>query len=78
VVHLESGQEVVILEGDAVHGEWPGHVFDAYDAKYGYRIDGENRQTSLFVLRPRVALTWTEPEFTTNATRWVFGTASGA
>jgi hypothetical protein len=25
------------------------------------------------VFRPRVAQTWTEPDFPRNATRWVFG-----
>lgn len=71
-VHLESGDDVVILEGDAIRDTWPEHVFDAYDAKYGYRLDSQNRETSLFVLRPRVAHTWTEADFTKNATRWVF------
>jgi PPOX class probable F420-dependent enzyme len=72
VVHLESGDEVVIVEGDATQSPWPDHVFDAYHAKYGYRIDATNRETSLFVLRPRVVQTWTERDFTKNAARWVF------
>jgi PPOX class probable F420-dependent enzyme len=72
VVHLESGDEVVVIEGEATLSAWPEHLLEAYYAKYGYRIDAENRQTSLFQLRPRVALTWTEREFTKNATRWVF------
>jgi Pyridoxamine 5'-phosphate oxidase len=72
VVHLESGDDVVIVEGDAKPARWPADVFDEYEAKYGYRIDSENRESSLFVLRPRIAYTWTEPDFTKNATRWVF------
>jgi PPOX class probable F420-dependent enzyme len=72
VVHLESGDDVVILEGDVNRAAWPRHVLDAYEAKYGYRIDAQNRDTSLFLLRPRVAYTWTEQEFTKNATRWLF------
>jgi pyridoxamine 5'-phosphate oxidase-like protein len=72
VVHLESGDDVVILEGDALAGPWPAAVFDEYEAKYGYRIDAESRASSLFVLRPRIVQTWTEHDFTRNATRWVF------
>jgi PPOX class probable F420-dependent enzyme len=72
VVHLESGDDVVIVEGDATRSAWPGHVIDAYDAKYGYRIDTQNRDTSLFILRPTVAYTWTERDFTKTAARWSF------
>ena len=72
VIHLESGDDVVIVEGDARREVWPDSAFDAYDAKYAYRIDSQNRESSLFVLRPRVAYTWTESDFTKNATRWVF------
>jgi hypothetical protein len=72
VVHLESGDDVVILEGEAVRSECPDSVCDAYEAKYGYRLDRGNADTPVFVLWPRVAQTWTERDFPKAAVRWTF------
>jgi general stress protein 26 len=75
IVHLESGDHVVILEGEAelVQEESELAAFvEAYDAKYGYRVDVSNPAFSVFRLRPRVARTWTEQAFPGTATRWVF------
>ena len=72
VVHLESGDDVVILEGRVElpdDRELQEQAADAYEAKYGHR------PVRLFALRPRVAQTWTESGFTRNATRWVFAQA---
>jgi len=67
VVHLESGDDVVILEGDVeLPPELPEPVGDAYEAKYG------QRPPRLMAFRPRIAQTWTESDFVHNATRWVF------
>jgi hypothetical protein len=67
VVHLESGDDVVILEGAVELPETlPEGVAAAYEEKYGHRVE------RLFALRPRVAHTWTERDFARNATRWVF------
>jgi PPOX class probable F420-dependent enzyme len=68
VVHLESGDEVVILHGEAEVTEVEDSVLDAYEAKYGYRPPG-NR---LFRLRPRRALAWLEADYPKTATRFDF------
>jgi hypothetical protein len=69
-VHLESGDDVVILDGEAAIADWPDAVVDAYESKYGYRIDASNDVYGLYVFRPRSALTWEEIK---DAVRWTFG-----
>jgi hypothetical protein len=69
-VHLESGDDVVILEGRVERISDPQHpllagIDDAYEAKYGLR-----HGPPVWVLRPRVVLAWTQ--FPANATRWRF------
>ena len=73
VVHLESGDETVILEGDVEEAR-EGHeeYADRYEAKYGYRPSPLDEANVTYVLRPRTAQTWTESGFPRNATRWVF------
>jgi len=68
-IHLESGDDVVIVDGEATQTEWSSAIVDAYEAKYGYRIDTTNESYGLYVLRPRSAQTWTKLE---NAVRWTF------
>ena len=73
VVHLESGDETVILEGDVEEASGDlARYADAYDAKYGYRPDPAEEDSVVYVLRPRTAQTWTESGFPRNATRWQF------
>ncbi len=78
-VHLESGEDVVILEGVAEEvsdAALIGRINDAYGPKYEW---GE-RMPSFFALRPRVAFAWlcrgggpaSEKDFTGSATRWTF------
>lgn len=71
-VHLESGDAVVILEGEVVKVAWQESVIDAYEAKYAFRIEPANDDLGAYVLRPRVAQTWTESGYPKNAARWVF------
>src|SRR5574341_44277 len=69
VIHLESGDEVVIVEGDAEEITDPDlqrRIDDQYEAKYSIR-----HGTPVFALRPRKAFGWTE--YPTTVTRWVFG-----
>jgi hypothetical protein len=71
-LHLESGNEVVIVEGIVEDVAEPDRalytrVADAYEAKYNYRLPDHG----FFLLRPRAALGWTE--FPGDATRWTFG-----
>jgi hypothetical protein len=78
-VHLESGDDVVILEGTAQFVRplpppiW-AVIDDAMAAKYGYRpsSDGTGPEHGMFVLSPRVAFAWTA--FPGDATRWTFPT----
>jgi hypothetical protein len=73
VVHLESGDETVILEGEVEEaGERLDAYADAYETKYGYRPNPLDESNATYVLRPRTAQTWTESGFPRNATRWVF------
>lgn len=76
LVHLESGDDVVILEGEA---QWltdvdPAlwqRIADRYDAKYpGFRPDPPSAQGPFVALRPQTALGWLERDFPRSATRW--------
>jgi hypothetical protein len=71
VIHLESGDEVVILHGEVERYELKESLADAYEAKYDYRPEpGEG----WFTLRPRRALAWLEREYPKTATRFDFDT----
>lgn len=73
VVHLESGDDVVILEGRAeVLRDRPAleRFVEVYDAKYGHRIDVDNPSFTVFALRPVCVLSWLERAFPATATRW--------
>jgi pyridoxamine 5'-phosphate oxidase-like protein len=75
-VHLESGDDVVILEGRVEEA-------DVNDPPTRKRLDSASRQkynmpmvvvrgSVCYRVRPRVVLAWTESEFPKNATRWEF------
>ena len=78
VVHLENGDEAVILEGEAVPVVKPDRaVFermaDAYEKKYGgFRPEYPEEAGGTYTVRPRVAFGWREQDFGTSATRWRF------
>lgn len=75
VIHLESGDEVCVLEGVVERvtvPQLPASFVDEYEAKYDFRLDLTMEGFGLFVLAPRLALTWTEADFPTTATRWTF------
>lgn len=75
VAHLESGDEVCVLEG-AVEwlraSELPAGFADAYEEKYDFALDVTNPDYAFLRLAPRVALTWRESDFPVSATRWRF------
>jgi hypothetical protein len=76
VVHLESGDEVVILEGtvDRFDGtdDVPG-LRDAYLEKYGFDMATlPSAESVWFAVKPSVAHGWREADFATSATRWQF------
>jgi len=75
-VHLESGDDVVILEGNAAE-------VDLSDKPTFKKLDAASRakyempmmvmpESVFYSIRPRVVLAWTENDFPNNATRWQF------
>jgi nitroimidazol reductase NimA-like FMN-containing flavoprotein (pyridoxamine 5'-phosphate oxidase superfamily) len=80
VVHLESGDEVVILEGEARDATRPNRALaerlaEAFSAKYAETHDyrpapDQWDRGGLWVLRPSVAFGWSE--FPSTTTRWRF------
>ena len=81
VVHLESGDDVVILEGIAEEFANPepslfARIADAYAAKYLDPETGQEFRLSdvegMYAVHPRVAFGWLERDFPRTATRWSF------
>jgi PPOX class probable F420-dependent enzyme len=75
VLHLESGDEVVILEGVVEELTAPGgfqRYADAYAAKYDFRPEPGGPDDVTYRLQPQVALAWLESDFPRTATRWLF------
>jgi len=77
-IHLESGDDVIILEGQAVevdltHKPTLRKLDAASRAKYKMPIMIVP-ESILYRVRPRMVLAWTEKDFPTNATRWTFNT----
>jgi Pyridoxamine 5'-phosphate oxidase len=71
--HLESGDEVAILDGDVERPLDPAllaRFADAYDAKYGIKVDVTRSETPILALRPTTVLSWTEANYPETATRW--------
>ncbi len=76
VVHLESGDEAVVLEGIAEEATDPqllAEFVEAYDTKYKFRPDPSEPGNVTYALHPRVAFAWLEKDFPGGATRWQFG-----
>lgn len=73
-VHLESGSDVIILQGEAVpltnpDKELTVRLADLSAEKYGYRPKPEDYEApGTFVFAPKVVLAW--KEFPKDATRW--------
>jgi len=71
-VHLESGDEVVIIEGWArlLEDEELAAILDAdYRAKYGVQLVGN----PVYEVAPRKVYAWSERDFPRSATRWLTG-----
>lgn len=74
-VHLESGDDVVILEGMAQEVADPDGLVrfaDAYEAKYQVRPDTQDEKNAIYALRVKTAFAWLEADFPGGATRWQF------
>jgi hypothetical protein len=75
-VHLESGDDVVILEGDVglvTDEELLQRLGEDYSRKYELDVSFTGGRP-LFAVRPRVAYAWRERDFPATATRFVFAT----
>jgi PPOX class probable F420-dependent enzyme len=81
VVHLESGDDVVILDGTVeivpvavADAAWLARFADAYSAKYAIKMDfaamGADMAAALYRLHPRTAFAWLESAFPATATRF--------
>lgn len=68
VVHLESGDEVVILEGTLEPCRPTREVIEAYESKYGVSLGDD--PIEMYRLRWTKALAWLESDFPRTATRW--------
>jgi general stress protein 26 len=75
-VHLESGDDVVIIEGTAEEISLSDKfTFQKLDAasRAKYKMPAMVTPESVFYcVHPRVVLAWTESDFPNNATRWQF------
>ena len=75
VVHLESGDETVILEGlaEPVPDEaLEQRVDEVYGAKYDFTPDSSGETDPWFVVRPKRAYAWTESGYPGSATQFDF------
>jgi len=69
VLHLESGDEVVIVEGRAESISADQAILDEYERKYAFRPEpGEG----WYRVAPRRVLAWTEAGYPRDATRFDF------
>ena len=71
VVHLESGDDVVIVEGrvEPMDVALQPAFLDAYEAKYQHRPT-EDQTEGVYQLRADRVLAWQEKDFPTSATRF--------
>jgi len=74
-IHLDSGDDVVILEGTAKEvseSDQPtlAKLDSASREKYKMPLMTIPNETVLYAVRPRVVLAWTERGFPKDATRW--------
>ena len=74
-VHLESGDEVVILNGElerVTDVELLEQFNSAYDEKYSLNPGAGGDNAPVFALNPESVLAWFESDFPKTATRWTF------
>ena len=73
-VNLESGDEVVIVEGTADYESGEDllrKLSEDYSRKYSFEVSFTGGRP-LYVVRPRVAYAWVEQDFPKTATRFTF------
>jgi general stress protein 26 len=75
VVHLESGDEVVIVEGpvqEVSARKELDRLAAAYGEKYTLEITFEDPGSVVYALRPERAFAWREQDYPESATRFTF------
>jgi nitroimidazol reductase NimA-like FMN-containing flavoprotein (pyridoxamine 5'-phosphate oxidase superfamily) len=80
VVHLESGDETVIIEGRAeqvLDEQLERRIDIAYGSKYDWQPDPTD-PTPWFAVRPRRGYAWTERGYPTDATQFDFAVDASA
>jgi general stress protein 26 len=71
-IHLESGDEVVTLEGSATPCELTQAIDAAYFRKYKIHLIGFPAPMVLLRVAPDLVMAWREKQFPASATRWKF------
>jgi len=75
VVHLESGDETLIVEGIAepvLDEALERRVDEAYGPKYDFKPESSGESDPWFVVRPKRAYAWTERGYPGSATQFDF------
>jgi hypothetical protein len=73
VVHLESGDECVILEGEVERIEPTEEIAAAFEPKYDWKPDlATTGGECWYRLRPKLAQAWLETDYPSTATRFDF------
>jgi nitroimidazol reductase NimA-like FMN-containing flavoprotein (pyridoxamine 5'-phosphate oxidase superfamily) len=74
-VHLESGDDVVVVEGSAREITDPGAI-EAFrplsEKKYGMWMPLDPKKHVLVAVQPRTVFAWSESNLQATATRWSF------
>ena len=76
VIHLDSGDDVVIFEGELAPAKLSAESMAALDAlyteKYGISPELDTSDSLLFQMHPRKVFAWQEKDFPSTATCWLF------
>lgn len=76
VIHLESGDESVIIDGTVVEAQIPGPLLKRISERYveKYELDPQLEDTGdlLYRLIPQKVMAWLESDYPATATYWLF------
>lgn len=76
VIHLESGDETVIVEGELVEAQlsqsMEKKIDDCYFKKYDLSPELEVSDALMFRLAPHKVMAWLESDYPATATYWLF------
>jgi general stress protein 26 len=76
VLHLESGDDVVIVEGIAEQLTSKSRLLagfvESYKKKYGFQLDTSIPSYGVYRVKTRLAYAWAEKDLPKSATRWTF------